>query len=76
MFLKLCLINWPNLVVWLALLREVLGNICTVIIFFPGCDVINVKINLIFLIKPILYMAKSQDKNLDILITKRAFKVK
>ena len=45
-FLMLYCINWPNCVVWLPLLLEILGK--------PGCDVPNFKINLIFLIKPLL----------------------
>ena len=31
MFLMLCCINWPNFIVWLPLLREILGNICIAI---------------------------------------------
>ena len=65
-----------NFIVWLPLLLEILGNMCTAIAYFPCCDVINFEINLIFLIKPFFYMTKSQNKNLNILITKRAFKVK
>ena len=42
----------------------------------PGCDVIKFEINLIFLIKPFDIWPKSQDKNLNILRTKRAFEVK
>ena len=52
-------------VVWLPLLLEILRNMCIVIVYSPGCDDINLEINLIFLIK-----------NLNILRTKRAFKVK
>ena len=53
-----------------------LGNMCIVIIYFPDWDVINFEINLIFLIKTFFCMAKSQDKKLNILIAKRAFKLK
>ena len=75
-FLLLYFINWPNFIVWLLLLREVLTNMCIAIVSFRGCDVINFEINLIFLIKPYLSTwPKSQDKNLNILRTKRAFKV-
>ena len=49
---------------------------CIAIVCFPGCDVVNFEINLIFLIKPFFYMAKIEDKNLNILRTKRPFKVK
>ena len=41
MFLMLWFINWPNFIVWLPLLLEILGNICIEIVYFPGCDVIN-----------------------------------
>ena len=58
LFLMLHSINWPNFIVWWSLLLEILGNMCIAIICFPGCDVINSKINLIFLIKPFLYMTK------------------
>ena len=70
-FLMLSSMNWPNRIVWLLLLRDILGNMCFAIVCFLGCDVINFEINLIFLIKPSLYMTK----NLNILRTKRASKV-
>ena len=47
-----CYINWPNIILWLPLLREIFGNMCIAIVCFPGCDVINLEIKLIFLIKP------------------------
>ena len=50
-FLSLHPVNWPNAIVWLSLVREILGNICTIIVFSPVCDVINVEISLIFQIK-------------------------
>ena len=49
---------------------------CIAIVCFPGCHVINFEINLIFLIKTYFYIATNQDKNLNILRTKRVFKVK
>ena len=45
------LLNWPSFIVWLLLLREMLDKICIVIVYWPGCDVINFQVNLIFLIK-------------------------
>ena len=75
MFLMLCSIKWPNFIVWLPLLLEILGNMCIIIVCWPGCDVINSKINLIFLINLFLYRTKKV-KNLNILRMKRAFKVK
>ena len=51
-FLMLSSINWPNLIVWLPLLLEILCNVCIAIVCYPGCDVMDFKINLIFLIEP------------------------
>ena len=45
-------INWPNFIVWLLLLLEILANICIAIVFYPGCDVMDFEINPIFLIEP------------------------
>ena len=58
MFLMLYSINWPNFIVWLPSLLEILGNMCIAIVCFPGCDIINFEINVIFLIKPFIYMTK------------------
>ena len=44
--------NWPDFIVWLPLLYEILGNMCIAIASKPGCDVMNFEVNLIFLIKP------------------------
>ena len=44
-------INGPNFIVWLPLISEILSNTCILIVWQPGCDVMNFKINLIFLIK-------------------------
>ena len=33
--------------VWLPLLLEILGNMCLAIVCYPGCDVMDFKINLI-----------------------------
>ena len=45
-------------------------------LFFPVCDFITFEINLVFLIKHFFSMwPSSQDKNLNILRTKRAFKI-
>ena len=57
-FLVLHSINWPNLIAWLPLLLEILGNMCITIVCFPGCYLINFEINLIFLTKPFFYVTK------------------
>ena len=38
-------INWPNFIVWLPLLFEILVNMCIPIVHFPDCDVIDFEIN-------------------------------
>ena len=82
MFLMLYPISWPNFSFWLPLLLETelprsKGNICIAIAFFPGCDVINFGINLMFLtLYDFSTWPKSQNKNLNIFRTKRDFKVK
>ena len=75
-FLLTCSINWPNFIAWLPLLSEILDNIWIAIVCKPGCDVMNFEADLIFLIKPFFVRPKSRDKNLNILRTKRAFKMK
>ena len=52
-------INWPNLIVWMPLLLEILDNMCIAIVSFPGRDAINFETNLIYLIKPFFYMTKN-----------------
>ena len=77
MLLMLYSINWPNLIVWLPLLLEILGNMCIAIVYYPGCDVMGFEINLIFLIEPFfLPDHKSWEKPKPKKRTKRAFKVK
>ena len=66
-FLMLYSINWPNFVVWLSLLLQISGNMCTVIVCYPVCNVINFEINLSFLIEPFSYMTKNSEKKLKYL---------
>ena len=40
-FVTLYSINWPNFIVWLSLILEILGNMCIVIVCFPGFEVTN-----------------------------------
>ena len=63
MFLMLHSINWPNFIIWLSLPFKILGNVCIAIFCFPGCDVISIETNLIFLIKPFFTWPKSKDKS-------------
>ena len=64
MFLMLYSINWPNFVVWLSLLLEVLGIMCILIVLFPGYDVINSEINVIFLIKGFCFIHDQMTKKM------------
>ena len=52
LFLLWYSINWPSFIVWLSLLREILGNLSISIVCWPGCDVMNFEINLVYIIKP------------------------
>ena len=77
MFVMLHSINSSIFIIWLPLLLKILGNMSIAIVCFPGCDVINFKVNHISLIKLLKFTwPKSQDKNLNILRTKKAFKMK
>ena len=76
MFLRLWSINWPNVIVWLPLLLEILANMCITIVCQPDCDVIKFEINLMFLIKPFCYMTKSSRQKFKYPETKRTFEVK
>ena len=58
MFLMFYCINWSNLIVLLPLLLEILSNMCIAIVCFPGCQVINIEINLVIWSKPFFYMTK------------------
>ena len=69
MFLKLYSLNWPDFTLWLSLLLEILNNICIAIS-------VLLWIKLTFIIKPFFYMTKKPRQKLNILRTKRAFKMK
>ena len=73
-FLILYSINWPNFTVLLSLLLEILGNMCIAIVCFPGCDVMNFEIILIFLIKPFFYMTKKSRLKFKYLENEKSFK--
>ena len=74
MFLMLQSINWPNFIVWLSLLLDVLGNMCIKIVYEPGYDVIKFGINLIFLIKPFRYKTKKSRQKLKYLENEKSFR--
>ena len=73
-FLMLHSINWPNFIAWLPSLLEIFGSMCIAIVCFPGCEVINFEITLIFLIKPFFYLAKKSRQKFKYLENKKSFK--
>ena len=48
-FVMIYFINWPNLIAWLLLLLEILGNMCIVIICCPVCNIKKLKLTIAFL---------------------------
>ena len=73
MFLMLHSINRANLIVWLHLPLDILGNMCITIVFGPGCDVMKCEINFIFLIKPFCYRTKKSKQKLKYLENEKSF---
>ena len=73
MFLLLYSINRPSFIVWLSLLFEILVNMLIAIVCFPGCDAINIKINLIFLIKLFFYLTKNPRQKFKFLQNEKNF---
>ena len=71
MFLMLFSINWPNFINWLHLLLEILVNMCITIACCPGCDAINIEINLIFFMKSFFYMTKKSRQNFKYIENKK-----
>ena len=73
MFLMLCSINWANFFAWLSLLLEILVNLCIAIVCWPGCDVINLEIKVIFLIKPFYHMTKKSKQKFRYFENEKSF---
>ena len=66
MFVMLYSINWPNFIVWLPLLFEILGNMCIATVYFPACDAITFEIYLIFLAKPFFLLDRKVKTKIEI----------
>ena len=49
------------------------GNMCIATVCYSGCDVINFKINIIFLVKPFSYMTKQSKQKFKYLENKKGF---
>ena len=72
-FCYILLTKLTDFIVWLPLLLEIPGNTYIVIVYFLICDVINLIINPIFLIKPFSYMTKKLEQNLKCLKKEKSF---
>ena len=72
-FLMSCSINWPNFITWLSLLLEILGKMCIPIVCYPGCDAMDFKIIIFFLIDPFFYMTKKSWQKLKYLENEKSF---
>ena len=74
MILMLYSIDWPLLfIACLPLLFEILGNMHIAIVCYPGYDVMDLEINLIFLIEPFFYMTKKSWQKLKYLENEKSF---
>ena len=76
-FFMLYFTNWPNFIASLSLLLDILINMCIAIACFPGCDVRNFEIKLIFLIKPFFLhdqKVKTLNQNFKYLENKKLLK--
>ena len=62
MFVILYSIKPPNILAWLPLLLDILGNVWIVIICFPVSDTIDFEISLSILIKTFTYMIKKSEQ--------------
>ena len=65
--------SWSNFIVWLPLLLEILGIMFITIVCFPGCDVIDFDINLIFQIEPFFYKTKTSRQKFKYLKNEKSF---
>ena len=74
-FLCLYSINWPNFIFCLPLFLEITVNTCIVIAFVPVCYVINFKNYRCYQAFSYIFNQKNQEKNVNILRTKRALKI-
>ena len=75
MFLMLHSINWRTFIVWLPLLLQILDNM-SITIVYQAVKSWNLKLTLSFLSSRFATRLNSQDKNLNIVRTKKAFEVK
>ena len=72
-FLLLYSITWPRFIVGLPLLLQILGRMCILIVCYPRCNVLNFKINPIFLIKSFFMHNEKVRTNINYLENKKSF---
>ena len=72
-FLTLHFINWPNFILWLPLLLDILCNICIVNVCCQDYDIIIFEINRTFLIKPFFSMIKMSGQKYKYLKNEKSF---
>ena len=49
------------------------GNMCIVMVCLPGWDIINIEINLIFLINPFFYVTKKSRQKIKYIENEKSF---
>ena len=58
---------------YILLTDQISDNMCTAILCFPGCNVINFEINFIVLIKPFFYMTEKSRQKFKYLQKEKSF---
>ena len=66
----------PNVILWLPLCLEILGNMYIALICCPVCNLTNFEFNLTFRVSRFPTLSKSLEKILNIVSTERAFDMK
>ena len=72
-FLILYSVNWPNFIVWLPVLLEILDNMCIAILCFPGWDVISVETDFTFQVELFFYVTKKSREKFKHLENEKRF---
>ena len=72
-FLLLYSTTWPRFIVGLPLLLQILGRMCILIVCYPRSNVLNFKINPIFLIKSFFMHNEKVRTNINYLENEKSF---
>ena len=73
MALVLYSIKWPDVIAWLSLLLEILGNTRIAIVCFPAFDVITLKISKFFLKNLVLLPDQNLKEKFEYLENEKSF---